>query len=70
MIDNINNLIIVEKKKLRKKSKDFIKNFKKIEKYIEKEVAEIENLKNSSNSIIPEITFNQLNKNNDEKIST
>ena len=68
MIDNINNLIIVEKKKLRKKSKDFIKNFKKIEKYIEKEVTEIENLKNSSNSIIPEIAFNQLNKNNDEKI--
>ena len=63
MIDNINNLIIVEKKKLRKKSKDFIKNFKKIEKYIEKEVTEIENLKNSSNSIIPEIAFNQLNKN-------
>ena len=68
MIDNVNNLIIVEKKKLRKKSKDFIKNFKKIEKYIEKEVTEIENLKNSSNSIIPEIAFNQLNKNNDEKI--
>ena len=68
MFDDINNLIIVEKNKLRKKSKDFIKNFKKIEKYIEKEVTEIENLKNSSNSIIQEIAFNQLKKNNDEKI--
>ena len=68
MFDDINNLIVVEKKNLRKKSKDFIKNFKKIEKCIEEEIAEIENLKNSSKSIIPEIAFNQLNKNNYEKI--
>ena len=61
MFDDINNLIIVEKNRLRKKSRDFIKNFKKIERYIVKEVAEIENLKNSSSLIIPEISFNQIN---------
>ena len=68
MFDDINNLIIVEKNKLRKKSKDFIQNFKKIENYIKKEIDEIHNLKNSSKSIIPEISFNQLQNNNDEKI--
>ena len=36
MFDDINNLIIVEKNRLRKKSRDFIKNFKKIERYIVK----------------------------------
>ena len=68
MFDDINNLIIVEKNRLRKKSKDFIKNFKKIERYIVKEVAEIENLKNSSSLIIPEISFNQINENNYKQI--
>ena len=63
MFDDINNLIINEKKRLRKKSKDYIKNFEKIKNFIEKEVSEIENLKSSSNSIIPEIQFNQINEN-------
>ena len=47
MFDDINNLIINEKKRLRKKSKDYIKNFEKIKNFIEKEVSEIENLKSS-----------------------
>ena len=68
MFDDINNLIINEKKRLRKKSKDYIKNFEKIKNFIEKEVSEIENLKSSSNSIIPEIQFNQINKNINKKI--
>ena len=63
MFDDINNLIINEKKRLRKKSKDYIKNFEKIKNFIDKEVFEIENLKSSSNSIIPEIQFNQINEN-------
>ena len=45
----INNKIISEKVNLRAKSKDFVKNFKKIENYIKKEVAEIENFENSKN---------------------
>ena len=68
MFDDINNLIINEKKRLRKKSKDYIKNFEKIKNFIEKEVSEIENLKSSSNSIIPEIQFNQINENSNKKI--
>ena len=60
----INKKIILEKAKLRTKSKDFVKNFKKIENYIIKEVEEIENLENLKKSIIPEINFkNILNKN-------
>ena len=43
------------KNKLRNKSKDYVSNFKQIEKFIKKEIAEIEILKNSSKSIIPEI---------------
>ena len=46
----IQNRIISEKIKLRKKSKNFVNNFKKIEKYIQKEVAII---KESKDSIIP-----------------
>ena len=68
MFDDINNLIIVEKNRLRKKSKDFVKNFQKIEDYIKKEVDEIQNLKNSLKSIIPEISFNQLQNNDYKKI--
>ncbi|GIT35939.1 MAG: hypothetical protein Ct9H300mP5_4080 [Candidatus Pelagibacterales bacterium] len=56
----INNKIISEKAHLREKSRDFIKNFEKIESYIEREVTEIENLKNSEKSIIPEINFKEL----------
>ena len=53
----IQNRIISEKIKLRKKSKNFVNNFKKIEKYIQKEVAII---KESKDSIIPEIEFEEI----------
>ncbi len=53
----IQKKIISEKIKLRKKSKNFVNNFKKIEKYIQKEVAII---KESKDSIIPEIEFKDI----------
>ncbi len=62
MLDDISHQIRSSKKTLRKKSKDYIRNFKKIEKFIKKEIGEIEELKKSSNKIIPEINFHELNK--------
>ncbi len=62
MFDDISHQIRSSKKTLRKKSKDYILNFKKIEKFIKKEIREIEELKKSSNEIIPEINFHKLNK--------
>ena len=56
----IQNRIISEKIKLRNKSKNFVNNFKKIEKYIQKEVAII---KESKDSIIPEIEFEDISIN-------
>ncbi len=53
----IQNKIISEKIKLRKKSKNVVNNFKKIEKYIQKEVAII---KESRDTIIPEIEFEDI----------
>ena len=53
----IQNRIISEKIKLRNKSKNFVNNFKKIEKYIQKEVAII---KESKDSIIQEIEFEDI----------
>ena len=64
----INNKIVSGKAYLRERSKDFIKNFEKIESYIEREVTEIENLKNSEKSIIPEINFKELSNHNEEII--
>ncbi len=60
----IQNRIVFEKIKLRKKSKNFVNNFKKIEKYIQKEVAII---KESKDSIIPEIEFEDIS-NKDQTI--
>ena len=68
MDTEINNIIILEKANLRAKSKDFIKNFEKIENYIKKEVEEIKNLKNLKKSVIPEINFKDLNNKNHEFI--
>ena len=65
----INNKIVSEKSNLRKRSKDFFKNFEKIENYIKKEVVEIENFENSKKSIIPEINFKELSNKNDEIIN-
>ena len=53
----IQERIVSEKIKLKKKSKDFLNNFKNIEKYIEKEVQIIENYKSS---IIPELEFSDI----------
>ena len=53
----IQNKIISEKINLRKKSDNFVYNFKKIEKYIQKEVKII---KESKSSVIPEIEFEDI----------
>ena len=52
------------KSKLKDYSKDYKENFNKIEKYIKSEVDEILKLKASKKSIIPEISFNQINQKN------
>ncbi len=59
MTDHLSDQIISSKIKLRNKSKDYVLNFKKIEEFIKKEIAEIEILKNSSKSIIPEISYDE-----------
>ena len=60
MTDHFSDQIISSKIKLRNKSKDYVLNFKKIEEFIKKEIAEIEIFKNSSKSIIPEISYHEL----------
>ena len=67
MTDQFSDQIISSKIKLRNKSKDYVLNFKKIEQFIKREIAEIEILKNSSKSIIPEISYDEL-KQADSKI--
>ena len=52
------------KSKLKDYSKDYKENFNKIEKYIKSEIEEISKLKASKKSIIPEISFNQINEGN------
>ena len=52
------------KSKLKDYSKDYKENFNKIEKYIKSEIEEISKLKASKKSIIPEISFNQINQKN------
>ena len=52
------------KSKLKDYSKDYKENFNKIEKYIKSEIEEISKLKASKKSIIPEISFNQINQRN------
>ena len=56
-LTEIQNKIISEKINLRKKSDNFVYNFKKIEKYIQKEVKII---KESKSSVIPEIEFEDI----------
>ena len=53
---------------LRKKSKDYKKNFQKIEQFIKAEVNEIKHLKQNKQQIIPEISFKDLNTNNNSKV--
>ena len=52
------------KSKLKDYSKDYKENFNQIEKYIKSEIDEISKLKASKKSIIPEISFNQINERN------
>ena len=65
-IIEIQNKIISEKIKLKKKSKDYLSNFKNIEKYIKKEV---ELIKRFENSIIPEIEFKNILIENERTIN-
>ena len=68
MKDQLSDQIQFTKKILRKKSIDFVLNFKKIEEFIKKEVEEIKIQKNSLTSIIPEISYNKLNLTNNKII--
>ena len=61
--EDIYKKVISAKNYLKKKSIDYNKNFKNIERFIKKEVEEIKNLKNSSKKIIPEIDFNEFDNN-------
>ena len=66
-LENIEDKIIKEKIILKQKSKNYKENFLKIEKFIEREVLNIESLKKNNSNIIPEVNFNELN-NHQEKI--
>jgi hypothetical protein len=68
MFDDIDNQIKFAKKILRNQSKDYIQNYKKIKSFIDIEVEEINMLKNLNQSIIPEISFDTIDDNNDELI--
>ena len=52
------------KSKLKDYSKNYKENFNQIEKYIKSEIDEISKLKASKKSIIPEISFKQINQRN------
>ena len=58
------------KSKLKDYSKDYKENFNQIEKYIKSEIDEISKLKASKKSIIPEISFNQINQRNTEFVES
>ena len=62
--------IVKLKSKLKDYSKDYKENFNKIEKYIKSEIEEISKLKASKKSIIPEISFNQINERNTKFIES
>ena len=58
------------KSKLKDYSKNYKENFNQIEKYIKSEIDEISKLKASKKSIIPEISFNQINQRNTEFVES
>ena len=68
-LENIEKKIIKEKKLLRDKSKNYKNNFLNIQKYIEKEILNIEELKKNNSNIIPEINFNELEFNSEKFIT-
>ena len=57
------------KKELRNFSKNYIENFNKIEKFVKSEIDEILTLKKKNKSIIPEISFNQIDQENIQEIN-
>ena len=68
MFEQIDEDIKFSKIELRKKSKNYEENFNQIKKYIKTEIEEIKKLKNSNKSIIPEISFDSIEKDNFEFI--
>ena len=68
-LENIEEKIRKEKEYLQNKSKNYKDNFLKIQKYIEIEVFNIEELKNNNTNIIPEINFNELEKNSEKIVN-
>ena len=68
-LDNIEEKIIKEKKYLRNKSKNYKDNFLKIQKFIQKEVLHIKELKKNNSSVIPEVYFNELATNSEKIIN-
>ena len=59
-LKNIDDKIIKAKIFLRNKSKNYKKNFLKIQEYIENEILKIEELKKNNSNIIPEVSFKEL----------
>ena len=68
MFDQITKEIKSAKKELRKKSTNYKENFKQIKEYINLEIEEIKKLKNLKKSIIPELSFDSIEKDNFELI--
>ena len=66
MIGDFSHQIKLSKDKLRKKSKNYKKNFYKIKTFIEHEIKEIELLKKKSKKIIPEINYKNLSHSKDK----
>lgn len=69
MFDDIDNEIKTVKKVLRKKSKDYIQNFNQIKSFIDNEIEEIIKLKNLNQPIIPEINFDNIERDNFQLIN-
>jgi len=65
-LNNIQEIIIQEKKNLKSKSENYKENFLQIEKYITSEILKIEDLKKNNQNIIPEVKFDDLNLNLEE----
>ena len=68
-LENIEKKIIIEKENLKNKSKNYKENFLIIKNYIENEILNIEKLKKSNLSIIPEVNSKDLTLNSKEVIS-
>ena len=65
-LNNIQEIIIQEKKNLKSKSENYKENFLQIEKNITSEILKIEDLKKNNQNIIPEVKFDDLNSNLEE----